>query len=83
VILFRFDSGDVISRGGSAADGFYVLQSGRLKSVVEGPNSARTSLAYVEEGNSFGEMSIVDATPRHYRDRLRLLCDNIFSTRHA
>jgi len=83
VILFRFDSGDVISRGGSAADGFYVLQSGRLKSVVEGPNSARPSLAYVQEGNSFGEMSIVDATPHHYRDRLGLLCGDIFSTRHA
>ncbi|MDA1308816.1 MAG: cyclic nucleotide-binding domain-containing protein [Proteobacteria bacterium] len=60
----RFESGDVIFREGSDADGFYVLQSGRVEIVVEGPNSAQLSLAYVEEGDSFGEMSIVDATPR-------------------
>ena len=60
----RFEVGDVIFHEGDEPDGFHVLQSGRVEIVVEGPNNSQISLAYVEEGDSFGEMSIVDDTPR-------------------
>jgi CRP-like cAMP-binding protein len=60
----RFEVGDVIFLEGDEPDGFHVLQSGRVEIVVEGPNNSQISLAYVEEGDSFGEMSIVDNTPR-------------------
>ena len=60
----RFEIGDVIFREGTEADGFYVLQSGRVEIQIEGPKGAQVSLAYVEAGDSFGEMSIVDDTPR-------------------
>ena len=45
MISFRFDNGDIISRGGSAADGFYVLQSGRLESVVDATPRTTTGVA--------------------------------------
>lgn len=60
----RFEIGEVIFRQDDDADGFYVLQSGRVEILVDGPSDARISLAYVEGGDSFGEMSIVDGTPR-------------------
>lgn len=60
----RFETGDVIFQQGTEPDGFYVLQTGRVEIVVEGPNNSRISLAYVDEGDPFGEMSIVDATMR-------------------
>ena len=59
-----FEPGDVIFQQGTEPDGFYVLQKGRAEIVVDGPNQSRISLAYVEEGDPFGEMSIVDATTR-------------------
>ena len=60
----RFETGDVVFQQGTEPDGFYVLQTGRVEIVVDGPNNSRISLAYVEEGDPFGEMSIVDATRR-------------------
>jgi hypothetical protein len=60
----RFEIGDVVFQQGTEPDGFYVLQKGRVEIVVDGPNGSRVSLAYVEEGDPFGEMSIVDATRR-------------------
>jgi len=60
----RFTPGEVIFKEGESSDGFYVLQSGRVEIIVTGPTGASVSLAYVEEGDSFGEMSIVDGTNR-------------------
>ncbi len=60
----RFEPGEVIFQEGDAPDGFYVLQTGRVEIVTDGPNKSRISLAYVEEGDPFGEMSIVDGTAR-------------------
>jgi CRP-like cAMP-binding protein len=60
----RFEPGDVLFKQGDEPDGFYVLQAGRVEIVTEGPNGSSISLAYVEEGDPFGEMSIVDATRR-------------------
>ena len=60
----RFEPGDVVFREGDEPDGFYVLQTGRVEIVADGPNNSRISLAYVEEGDPFGEMSIVDGTRR-------------------
>lgn len=81
-VAWRFESRDIRFREGHDTDGPYVLQPGRVEIVVEGRNSAGVSLAYVEEGNSFNKMSIIDTTHR-YRNRLQLLFHDVFSSRHA
>jgi hypothetical protein len=54
----------MIFQEGAEPDGFYVLQKGRVEIVTDGLNNSRFSLAYVTEGDPFGEMSIVDDTKR-------------------
>jgi hypothetical protein len=75
---WRFESGDIIFREGHDTD----LKPSRVEIVFKGRNSAGRSLGYLEEGNSFNKMSIIDTTHR-YRNRLQLLFHNVFSSRHA
>ncbi|HYD83915.1 MAG TPA: cyclic nucleotide-binding domain-containing protein, partial [Opitutus sp.] len=60
----RFRAGEVIFSAGDAGDGFYIVESGRVKiSAPVGGNELR-QLASIGAGDFFGEMAVLDDAPR-------------------
>ncbi|MBI3890264.1 MAG: cyclic nucleotide-binding domain-containing protein [Candidatus Wallbacteria bacterium] len=53
-----------IFREGDASDAFYVIKSGSVKIVKEVPGQPQKVLAYLREGDFFGEMGVMKDSPR-------------------
>jgi len=60
----NFTKGDVICKEKSPGDTLYVIKSGRVKVVKRDTTGEEHVLAYLEEGEYFGEISLVDKAPR-------------------
>src|SRR3989338_11225781 len=58
-----YNDGNVIIEEGSQSCTMYVIQSGKVK-VVKKEGGRETTLAFLCEGDIFGEMSLFDASPR-------------------
>jgi CRP/FNR family transcriptional regulator, cyclic AMP receptor protein len=59
------EKGDVLVREDDlAARGFYLILEGSAKVVLTGPDGREAVLALLEEGDFFGEMSLLDGDPR-------------------
>ncbi len=58
-----FPSGEVLFRDGDAAETMYVLRSGRVR-VFKEVNGREKTLAYIEAGDFFGEMALLNNKPR-------------------
>lgn len=57
--------GDIVIREEEAQGrGLYVLLSGEAKVVLSGPDGREAVLAFLAEGEFFGEMSLLDGDPR-------------------
>lgn len=57
--------GDVLVREDELATrGFYLILEGSAKVVLTGPDGREAVLALLEEGDFFGEMSLLDGDPR-------------------
>jgi CRP/FNR family transcriptional regulator, cyclic AMP receptor protein len=49
---------------GAIASSMFVIQSGSIDILKEGPSGTALIIAQLEEGSHFGEMSFVDQSPR-------------------
>lgn len=59
------ERGDIIIREDDIATrGFYLILEGAAKVVLTGPDGREAVLALLEEGDFFGEMSLLDGDPR-------------------
>jgi ATP-binding cassette subfamily B protein len=59
-----FPFGSVIVREGEVADAFYVLVSGRARALKQDEHGEEVSLGFLQAGDSFGEMALLDGAPR-------------------
>ncbi|MBN8530404.1 MAG: cyclic nucleotide-binding domain-containing protein [Alphaproteobacteria bacterium] len=59
----QFAAKDIIFREGEPSDHAYYLLDGRVEILKSGPNG-EVSLAILEPGSPFGEMGLLDASPR-------------------
>ena len=55
--------GDLIIRQGDAAGPMYVIEKGRARAFL-GVNGSEKNLAFYREGDFFGELSILNGSPR-------------------
>lgn len=53
-----------VFKEGDPADAFYVIKSGSVKIVKTAPDHSSKVLAYLREGEFFGEMGIMKDSPR-------------------
>ncbi len=60
----HFAQGEIIIRQGDAADGFYLIESGRVEIVKEAPGKTPECLRVCSSGDTFGEVGILRNAPR-------------------
>lgn len=62
--IFSFDTGEVLFHKGDHGDAMYIIQTGRAKVVTETPTGQELILHEFGPGEFFGEMALIDETPR-------------------
>ena len=62
--LRTFGRGARVFRQGDRPDGFYVVRRGAFEAVEEFPNGTERILRSLERGDTFGELGILEGTPR-------------------
>jgi len=60
----KLNPGEVIFREGDAGDAMYVVLDGRVRISKEIPGAGEEALAFMERGDWFGEMALIDNQPR-------------------
>jgi len=55
--------GEVLFKEGDPGDEMYLIKSGKIK-ISKGGGDVEKTLAYLKEGDFFGEMAIIDESPR-------------------
>lgn len=55
--------GEILFREGDPGDKMYLIKSGKIK-IIKGGGDVEKTLAYLKEGDFFGEMAIIDESPR-------------------
>lgn len=60
----RFDAGQTIFREGDTGEKMYVVADGRVMISKTIPGVGEEALAFLERGDYFGEMSLIDNQPR-------------------
>jgi signal transduction histidine kinase len=64
VDLLRFDADDVIFHEGDAGDCLYLVVEGSVRISKAGRGGKQETLGFIQPGNFFGEMSLIDGQPR-------------------
>lgn len=59
-----YSKGQVIFKQNSSGNEMYIVSSGRVKLLSESETGRRMVLATLKPGEHFGEMSLVDGSPR-------------------
>jgi CRP/FNR family transcriptional regulator, cyclic AMP receptor protein len=60
----RLRAGEVLFREGEAGDAMYVVLHGRVRIGKHIPGAGEEALAFMERGDWFGEMALIDNQPR-------------------
>jgi CRP/FNR family transcriptional regulator, cyclic AMP receptor protein len=60
----RLEPGEIIFREGEPGDRMYVVLEGRVMISKHIPGAGEEALAFVERGDYFGEMALIDKEPR-------------------
>src|ERR1051325_179474 len=64
VHLLRLETGEVIFREGDPGESLYLVGEGSVKSSKSGRGGEQETLGFVQSGNFFGEMALLDRQPR-------------------
>ena len=64
VHLLRLETGDVIFREGDLGESLYLVGEGSVKISKSGRGGEQETLGFVQSGNFFGEMALLDRQPR-------------------
>jgi signal transduction histidine kinase len=64
VDLFRYEQGDVIFSEGESGDCLYLVCEGTVKISKSGRSGQQETLGFIQPGNFFGEMALIDGHPR-------------------
>jgi putative peptide zinc metalloprotease protein len=64
MLVTRYSAGDTIVEQGAAGDRFFVIVDGRVEVVRRDEGGAETPVAELGVGDFFGEMALLDRTPR-------------------
>ena len=62
--LLTFEAGDIVITEGEPGDSLFVLTTGRVKAFVHNPAGRHVQVREMEEGEFFGEISILTGKPR-------------------
>lgn len=62
--LVSFEAGDVIVAEGAPGDSMFILTSGKVKAYVKTPKGKSLKVQEFEEGDFFGEISVLTGKPR-------------------
>jgi CRP-like cAMP-binding protein len=60
----RLRAGDVLFREGDPGDAMYVVVEGKVRISKQIPGAGEEALAFMERGDWFGEMALIDNEPR-------------------
>ena len=60
----HYQKGSFVFKEGDIADYFYVIEEGQVEIVKHNPDGTETILAVLKEGDSFGEMGLMQKAPR-------------------
>ncbi|MDQ6940321.1 MAG: cyclic nucleotide-binding domain-containing protein [Verrucomicrobiota bacterium] len=60
----RLEEGDVVFREGDPGDSLYLIGKGSVQISKLGRGGNQETLAYIQSGNFFGEMALLDGKPR-------------------
>jgi len=64
VDLLRFDADDAIFHEGDAGDCLYLVVEGSVRISKAGRGGKQETLGFIQPGNFFGEMALIDGQPR-------------------
>ncbi len=64
VDLLRFDADDAIFSEGDAGDCLYLVVEGSVRISKAGRGGKQETLGFIQPGNFFGEMALIDGQPR-------------------
>src|SRR5438034_10685335 len=59
----QFQRGNLITKEGDSAGPMYILEKGRARAFTQN-NGAQVNLAFYRDGDFFGELSILNGSPR-------------------
>ena len=62
--LRRFKEGEIVFRQGDPGVGLYIVREGQFEVYYEYPDLTRRKIATIEQGDFFGEISLLNDSPR-------------------
>lgn len=62
--LHKYPKNSIIVTEGDSQNNFYIVEAGNLKVYVDGEDGRQVTLNWLESGDYFGELALIDGEPR-------------------